>query len=109
MAELTYAKCLDRCLILGDCCSQLYCHLAIENAEKDGVILKETNSRIPLLDDKNQCIAAPHHRGLCTLHMCEKFFWDDREFKEKYFSLRDQIIKIEEDLFMEGLYDFVKE
>ena len=99
MAQLTYDKCKQECEILGSCCSQLYCYMAVDKALKtENLILDVSNKRIPLLDGNNQCKAPPHLRPLCTLHICEKFFWN-KEFLNAYFDLRDRINELENDIY----------
>lgn len=74
--------------------------MAIECAEnKWGVKLERTNHpKLPLMGEKG-CVADPHFRVLCTLHVCcinsigcdpKDLLWTDR-----YFDLREQIEKVE--------------
>lgn len=73
VADFTAGICQRMCKKLGACCSTEYCLMAIEVGASEGVTYTPTgNARLPMFDDeKKQCIAAPHHRQLCTMHHCE--------------------------------------
>lgn len=99
MAELTLPKCKEcRCPL--SCCSTEYCHMAISYAAENGVTLTPTgvNPMLPLMGNDG-CVAPPHLRPLCTLHVCSinnlGFDPKDRAFTKKYFQIRRLIEKEE--------------
>ena len=85
MYQLTQKKCRN----CGVCCSPEYCEMAIEMS---GGTLKPTgHPRLPLMGPKG-CIAAPHLRPLCTLHLCSIASVGtsgDAAWDTEYFDLRD--------------------
>ena len=94
MAELTLPKCKE-CRVPLSCCSPEYCEMAIERAKKQGVLLERTDHpKLPLMGPDG-CTAAPHHRPLCTLHVCSinSIGCDPKDpaWTRKYFDLRDQL------------------
>lgn len=99
MADLTLPKC-EQCRMPLSCCSPEYCEMTIECAQNRwGVELKRTNHpKLPLMGEKG-CIADPHFRVLCTLHVCSinSIGCDikDLPWTEKYFELRGQINEVE--------------
>ncbi len=105
MADITLPKC-KQCRAPLSCCSPEYCHMAIEYAAQEwGVELKETgHSELPLMG-KNGCVAAPHLRVLCTLHVCciNSLGCDvkDLPWTEKYFDLREKITEADFELFVD--------
>ena len=91
MYELTRPKC-GECHLPFSCCDKRYCELAIEYAKENwGIELAPTdNNELPLLGPDG-CIAAPHLRPVCTVHVCERSYLSDAEYIEKYFDLRDKL------------------
>lgn len=71
-ANFTLSVCVRMCPKMGMCCSREYCEFAIEAGAEDGVEYKPTgNEKLPMFDsEKKVCIAAPHHRQLCSMHHC---------------------------------------
>lgn len=103
MADITLPKC-EKCRLPLSCCSPEYCYMAIEYAPRRwGVELKETgHEKLPLMGE-NGCVAAPHLRVLCTLHVCciNSLGFDpkDPRWTERYFELREEINELEYELF----------
>lgn len=69
--------------------------MAIETAERIGLEMGATNHpTLPLMGSEG-CIAPPHVRPLCTLHVCcingAGFDPTDPEWTEKYYELRQKI------------------
>jgi hypothetical protein len=95
MAELTKPRC-DSCAIPRSCCSPEYCEMAIQEAKKWGETLTTTgHPKLPLMGETG-CVAAPHLRILCTLHVCEGTFWrSTMAWKKKYMTLRERLNKLE--------------
>ena len=95
MADLTFAKCRQKCHLLGSCCEPAYCDIAREYAAEKGVTLQEQGGTIPFLDENKHCVVPPHLRPLCTLHQCDindlGFSPGDPEWTNKYFELRERI------------------
>lgn len=94
MADLTEPKCRE-CRAPWSCCSSEYCDAAIEMAAERGVVLASTgHPTLPLMGPKG-CVAEPHLRPMCTLHVCSingmGFDAKDSAFTKKYFALRDEI------------------
>ncbi len=102
MADMTLPKC-KQCRVPLSCCSPEYCHMAIQIAHEDwGVELKATgHERLPLMGE-NGCVAPPHVRPLCTLHVCcingLGFDPHDKPWTEKYFQLRAKITEADFEL-----------
>ncbi len=100
MYQMTKLECSSTCRIPHSCCSIEYCLIAISHAkERYGVDLETTvHPTLPLMG-KDDCIAAPHFRPLCTLHTCEinslGYKTGSLEWTEKYFNLRDNIEELE--------------
>lgn len=93
MADLTKPKCAE-CKLHYSCCSSEYCEIAIDLAENDGVTLTPTNHPKLKMMGISGCIASPHYRPLCTLHICSinSLGYDkDEKFNEEYFNLREKI------------------
>ncbi len=99
IATLTKEHCDKTCIRMGSCCEALYCHIAIEEAAEDGVVLEVQDGPLPLMKD-GQCLAQPHHRVLCSLHQCDisgvGVFRGDTERTIKYFKLRQEAEEAEE-------------
>jgi hypothetical protein len=95
MSDLTKERCLKDCRKiggnLGSCCRWEYCDMAIKIAKEDyGVELIPTSHTSLKLMGENGCIAEPHYRPLCTLHICDRSLFD-LKFSGEYFDLRDKI------------------
>lgn len=105
MAELTLPPCKNRecgSAIPFSCCAKDVCENVIKYAHKSwGVKLEKTdNPKLPLIDN-NGCIAEPHLRPSCAMHVCsiDKFgYTDDPGWTEKYYKLRSEIEKLEREL-----------
>lgn len=99
MAELTLPKC-KQCRVPMSCCSPEYCEAAIQIASEKGVTLEAQHFHptLPLLGPTG-CVAPPHLRPNCTLHVCSinslGFDPHDRAFTKKYFRIRRLIEKEE--------------
>lgn len=98
MAELTKPKC-QSCRVPYSCCDAMYCRIPMRMHPE----LKPTgHPKLPLMGETG-CIAKPHQRKLCTLHVCSinglGFDPNDPEWTEKYFELRYQIEDTEDELF----------
>jgi len=96
IADLTAPKCANSCRAPHSCCSPEYCEMAIELASEQGVTLSPTKHPTLPLMSSNGCIAAPHFRPLCSLHLCSISslgFDPDPNFNKQYFQLRKQIDK----------------
>jgi hypothetical protein len=95
MAEMTFERCKKKCHLLGSCCSENYCNVAKDFAERQGIELKETGNKIPFLDNTNKCIVPPQLRPLCTIQQCcissLGFAKDDPKWTEEYFRLRERL------------------
>ena len=95
MANLTLAKCKQKCKIMGACCDLFYCGVAKECAESHGQIVKETGNKIPFLDNNGTCIMPPQFRQMCSLHQCDisnlGVCIEDPEWTRQYFELRQKL------------------
>ena len=101
MADLTAPKCASSCRIPRSCCSIEYCQMAWAEGKKDGVDYPVFDGPVPHLGPKG-CVVAPHHRPLCTLHVCSIAalgFDPDKQFDEAYFDLREKIDQVELDQY----------
>lgn len=81
----------EKCRNCGACCSPEYCEMAIELSE--GTLKSTGHSDLPLMGPQG-CIAPPHLRPLCTLHLCTISgvgTSGDEEWDSKYFALRDEL------------------
>ena len=83
------------CMRPGSCCSPEYCEMALDIAEEQGEPLERTtHPTLPLMGPSG-CVAPPHVRPLCTLHVCcissVGFKPNDEEWTEKYFKIRRRI------------------
>lgn len=105
MAELTAPKCASSCRVPHSCCSIEYCEMAYGEGRKDGVEYPIFSGPIPHLGPKG-CVVAPHHRPLCTLHVCSIAglgFDPDKKFEEEYFDLRERIDEMEAEEYEETI------
>ena len=96
MYELTRPKC-DECALPRSCCSPEYCEMAIQIAkDRWSLDLQRTeHPKLPLMGPKG-CVAPPHVRPLCTLHVCEGTFWKaPMAWKKKYMALRAKLDRLE--------------
>lgn len=99
MADMTRPKC-GECRVPLSCCEEMYCELARMNIEASGLqIPKTSHATLPYMGPDG-CVVPPHLRPLCTLHVCSinglGFDPRDMVFTKKYFSLREEIMAIEE-------------
>jgi hypothetical protein len=90
------------CRAPGSCCSPEYCEMAMEIAKNLGEPLQLTgHARLPLMGPGG-CVAPPHVRPLCTMHVCcinsFGFHPSDKSWTNKYFQLR---LKVEHLVCME--------
>ena len=96
MADLTEPKCAGSCRRPRSCCSPEYCGMAMDEAAERGVELRPTGHPTLPLMGPNGCVAPPHLRPLCTLHLCSiAGMGTDPEpgFDERYFDLRNAIME----------------
>lgn len=106
MSELTAPECAGVCKVPHSCCSPEYCEITIYYAAaRWGVVLERTDHhRLPLMGP-NGCVAEPHLRPMCTLHTCEVgafgYKRTDQEWTEKYYALREEIGRLEDDVEIE--------
>jgi hypothetical protein len=102
MADLTMAKCRQKCKRMGMCCSPEYCGMARDYAKEKGIELQDSKllhhtsaGIIPFLDEQHKCVVPPHLRPLCTLHQCDingfGFCPEDPEWTKQYFQLREKL------------------
>lgn len=101
MADMTLPKC-KQCPLPYSCCSPEYCEMAIRVAKRNGVTLEPTDHpKLPLMSETG-CIAPPHLRPLCTLHVCciNSIGCDpnDPKWTKEYFELRAKIERLEYEL-----------
>lgn len=95
MSKLTRPLC-DTCVIPRSCCSPEYCEMALEYAKEWEETLEPTgHPRLPLMGP-NGCVAPPHLRPLCTLHVCEGTLWrSTMAWKKEYLKLRERLNQLE--------------
>lgn len=92
MALLTRPKC-DTCVVPRSCCSPEYCEFAIAHAKKawNEDLTRTQHPTLPLMGPDG-CVAPPHVRPLCTLHVCEGTFWKaPMAWKKQYIKLREKL------------------
>lgn len=74
----------------------MYCEDALSNAKKAGEVLNPVtfDPALPLIGPDG-CIAPPHLRPICTVHVCcingLGFNPQDKDWTKKYFALRDKL------------------
>ena|ERR1017187_3868949 len=99
MATITAPLCAGdgpgACKVPHSCCDIIYCEMAMEIADKLNEPLTPTgNIQLPLMGPHG-CIAPPHVRPLCSLHVCcisgAGFNSQDQEWTKKYFKLRNKL------------------
>jgi hypothetical protein len=75
--------------------------MTIDHAYKDwGIKLPTTGHQFPLMGPTG-CTALPHLRPWCTLHQCQiqaTGSTKDRNWDAKYFRLRNQLTRLEQQL-----------
>lgn len=102
MADFTKPKCGNGCGSrmgkVGHCCEEFYCAVAMQAAKEDwGLELQPTgHATLPMMAlDGTGCIAPPHVRPMCTLHVCQinslGVLRDDVPWTKEYFKLRDAL------------------
>lgn len=103
IAEHTEPVCASQCsqsTLKYRCCDKDYCEIAIRWTKiKYGIDLPITdNKELPLMGE-NGCIAAPHHRPICSIHCCSITSLGHKakpeDWTKKYFEIRDEIEKLE--------------
>jgi hypothetical protein len=70
--------------------------MAMEVAKTWGEMLVPTSHpQLPLMGDSG-CLAPPHTRPLCTVHVCEgTLLRSDPQWYEEYWRLRERISELE--------------
>jgi hypothetical protein len=100
MYELTRLECAEVCVRPGGCCHELFCTLTLRYARSRwGVELEPTaHPTLPLMGDTG-CIAAPHLRPTCTVHVCEindqGVRSEDTEWTERHAALQNRLEEAE--------------
>ena len=96
MVNLTKPKC-GKCNVPHGCCSREHYEEVKSYAKKEYDILLEPtiHPTLPFMGT-NGCIVEPYLRPICSVHVCEKWYMTDLEFREKYFDLREQICEEED-------------
>ena len=109
MADMTRPICMNEggpweqrraqglCMNPGSCCDDMYCEIALQTAERMGEALERTSHpRLPLMGPAG-CVAPPHVRPMCSLHVCcissVGFKTNDEEWTRKYFELRETVMR----------------
>ena len=105
MAKITLSVCAKTCRDIrpNRCCEPMYCEMAINYANDQGVTLDRTDHpTLPLMDSENRCTAPAHLRPICSAHQCDinslGFFKrrpeltaaDALKLTDRYFVLRDK-------------------
>lgn len=99
MYEHTRGRC-DGCKGEASCCHPTICQLVAQEAWfKWGVQLVGTgHPKLPCMGPDG-CVAAPHLRPLCTVHLCciQSFGGDpkDPEWTDRYWELRNELSDLE--------------
>ena len=99
MYDHTKGECV-KCTVPYSCCHEANCNFVIEYATKEyGVTLVPTKHPTLPLMGSNGCIAEPHLRPLCTVHVCSISGignkHNDDEWVKKYAQLRAKLERIE--------------
>ena len=113
MAKLTAPECGKACggfdaLRPNRCCSGYYCEIAIAHAKKKwGVELAPTgHPTLPLMGEGG-CVAAPHLRPICAVHVCSinnlGFKPGDAPWTARYFKIRDRLNELDSTISLEDL------
>lgn len=100
MYELTHEHCGCDKSIPTRCCDPKYCEIARAFALKNYAIALEDTGHpsIPFMGSSG-CVVDPHLRPICTLHACcisyqiQSSFINDPERTQRYYVLRDLILK----------------
>jgi hypothetical protein len=100
MAAVTAPLCAGKgpgaCRAPHSCCDAIYCREALDFAAETGEELKPINydPRLPLMGPDG-CIAPPHLRPMCTMHVCcingLGFNPRDLVWTKRYFKLRAKL------------------
>jgi len=100
MAALTEPLCAGKapggCKAPHSCCDPMYCQQAFDIARELKEKLEPTgfNKILPLMGP-NGCVAPPHLRPICTVHVCciqgFGFNPDDPGWTREYFKLRKKL------------------
>ena len=103
MYELTEPRCAKDCNAPRTCCSPEYCEMALRRAKEvwHEELVPTSHPRLPLMGPQG-CIAPPHTRPLCSIHVCEgtlsRLGIFEQEWSRKYWKLRDEISELEFEL-----------
>jgi len=106
--ELTEPVCANRdgdgCRAPRSCCDPIVCEQMADHAKNhwDVIFTHTGHPRFPLMGPDG-CVAEPHLRPICTMHVCcingFGFKPGDDEWTEHYYELRHQIEAIEWELW----------
>lgn len=70
--------------------------MAQDRAEAFGIVLPvQHHPMLPLMGPKG-CVAPPHLRPLCAVHVCEGQLLMDPALERAYLALRDEVCTVEE-------------
>ncbi len=100
MYELTEPRCAKDCNAPRTCCSAEYCEMAIQRAKDvwGEELVRTGHPTLPMMGPQG-CIAPPHTRVLCTVHICEgtlaKLGITEPGWSRRYWKLREQIGELE--------------
>ena len=97
MADLTLPKC-RKCRAPLSCCDLMYCDMARERAEEEGIKLNPvSDGPLPFLGPDG-CVVPPRLRILCTVHVCSindlGYDPEDPDWTRRYFRLREKINRL---------------
>lgn len=99
MYQHTFLVCKGKCKLPLSCCSPEYCAVAYDCAKDEwDTELKLTNHKTLPLMGIDGCIASPHFRPMCTIHVCEingMGFTKDKKWDDIYFDLRERINELQ--------------
>lgn len=103
IADMTASKCAGKgaraCNRPRSCCSPEYCAMTIEWAKsRHDVTLTETgHETLPLMGPAG-CIAAPHLRPWCALHVCSLGLGivGSESENDRYWKLRNEVSLLED-------------
>lgn len=93
MADKTHERCEEGCQAepKWSCCSPEYCKEAIRYAKErwDLDLVETGHPTLPMLGPEG-CIAPPHARPLCTVHICSRLVMTT-DFYDECDVLREEI------------------
>lgn len=97
IAALTKPKCagtggIGSCNPVQSCCGDIYCEEAVYHAKKywNTDLPRTGHPTLPMMSATG-CTVPPHMRPACAIHVCEAAYAYDLKFREKYFTLREEI------------------